>query len=194
MKNRVNVLKALRRQNPQSVPFDFTLCPSQIEMFHQMTGHDDYMEFFRFPFRYVELNTTRTSYNYKSFYTDLPQEAKPLNWNPEWGIYGLDSGTAHFQDMLHPMKNFSSIEELKSYPFPDFDAQYRWQGLDKQIEDMKRKDLIAIANMQMTIFEISWYLRGLDNFFVDMMTNPKLSDYLLEKVTVLREEIGRAHV
>ena len=191
MNNRQNVLKALRRKNPSKVPFDFTLCPAQIEIFKQKTGHSDYMEFFDFPFRYIEPNKTNKNYDYKSFYKELPKEAKPLNWNPEWGIYGVNSGTAHFQDMLHPMQSFSSIEEFESYPFPDFDEEYRWVGLKERVDELKNKDLIAVANMQMTIFEISWYLRGLDKFFIDMMMFENLSEYLLEKVTKIREEMAK---
>ena len=39
MNNRENVLRALRRNNPESVPFDFVLCPSQIERFEKETGY-----------------------------------------------------------------------------------------------------------------------------------------------------------
>jgi len=151
------------------------------------------MEYFNFPFRYIEPNKTNKNYNYKSFYTELPKDAKPLHWNPEWGIYGVDSGYAHFQDMLHPMKSFSSVEEFESYPFPDFEEEYRWKGLKERVEDLKSNDLISVAFMQMTIFEICWYLRGLDNFFIDMMTNEELSEYLLEKVTTIREVMAKEY-
>jgi len=187
MNNRENVLRALRRDNPSSVPFDFVLCPSQIEKFRQETGTSDYMEHFKFPFRYIEPNKTSKNYDYKKYYDDLPPDVSPLSWNPEWGIYGKAGGTAHFQGMLHPMQNFCEIEEFEEYPLPDFEEDYRWTGVDKRVQALKDKDLIAVANMQMTIFEIAWYLRGLDNFFIDMMTNPKISEYLLERVTQLRE-------
>lgn len=37
MNKRENMLRALRRDNPESVPFDFELCPSQIENFEKET-------------------------------------------------------------------------------------------------------------------------------------------------------------
>ena len=36
MNKRENMLRALRRDNPESVPFDFELCPSQIENFERL--------------------------------------------------------------------------------------------------------------------------------------------------------------
>ena len=38
MNKRENMLRALRRDNPESVPFDFELCPSQIENFEKRNG------------------------------------------------------------------------------------------------------------------------------------------------------------
>lgn len=191
MNNRQNVLEALRRGNPATVPFDFVLCPSQIETFKQKTGHEDYMEYFAFPFRYIEPNPTKKRYDYSVYYKNLPEDATPLSWNPDWGIYGKASGTAHFQGMLHPMQTFTHIEEFETYPFPDYEADYRWNGVDARVKALIHQDLIAVANMAMTIFEISWYMRGLDEFIIDMMVNPHLSEYLLERVTKLREVMAR---
>ena len=33
----------------------------------------------------------------------------------------------------------------------------------------KKQDLIAVGNMQTTIWETAWYLRGMENLFCDMM-------------------------
>jgi uroporphyrinogen decarboxylase len=60
----------------------------------------------------------------------------------------------------------------------------------RQINDMVKNDLIAVAFMQMTIFEISWYLRGMDTFMLDMLQDTSFADVLLNKVTDIR--IGMA--
>lgn len=44
MKNRENVLRALRRDNPEKVPFDFVLCPSHVDEFEKRTGTRDYSQ------------------------------------------------------------------------------------------------------------------------------------------------------
>ena len=93
---------------------------------------------------------------------------------------GLAGLLAHFQEMLHPMEKFHSIDEIEKYPFPDFNEDYRWEGVHRQVEKIIADDLIAIAFMQMTIFEVSWYLRGMDTFMLDMITKrtgSKLEDW-----------------
>ena len=56
--NRENVLRALRRDNPEKIPFEFVLCPFHVREFEKRTGTKDYMKYFGFPFRYVEPNPT----------------------------------------------------------------------------------------------------------------------------------------
>ncbi len=186
MDNRDNVFRALRRDRPEKVPFDFVLCPYHIDELEKKTGTRDYLQFFNFPFRYIELNKTRKKTDYSKYYKEILENASPISWNPEWGIYGKDSGLAHFQHMLHPLENAKSVNDINDYPFPDFNESYRWVGMDKKIKEFVKNDLIAVAFMQMTIFEISWYLRGMDNFMLDMLKNTDLAEALLEKITDLR--------
>lgn len=198
MSNRENFLRALRRDNPERVPFEFVLCPSYIDEIEKKTGTRDYLEYFGFPIRYVELNPTRKKTDFTRYYENLSPAAEPLSWNPEWGILGLQGSIAHFQEMLHPMKNFSSVEQIKEYPFPDFNEAYRWEGVAENVSSLIKKDLIAVAFMQMTIFEMAWYLRGMDNLMIDMMMDPEFAAALFDAIAEIRtgvaEKFARAGV
>lgn len=151
MTNRKNVLRALRRDNPERVPFEFVLCPSYIEEFKRKTGSQDYLEYFGFPIRYVALNKTKKKTDFSKYYDSLPPNAEPLNWNPEWGVMGIQGSIAHFQEMLHPMAKFETVEEILEYPFPDFNEDYRWEGVPEKVQELINNDLIAVAFMQMTL-------------------------------------------
>ena len=190
MTNRENVLRALRRDNPVRVPFEFVLCPSHIEGFKKRTGAEDYLDYYGFPIRYVELNDTKLRTDFSGYYDNLPADAEPLNWNPEWGIMGVAGSTAHFQEMLHPMSKITSVEEIGQYPWPDYDEDYRWAGVGANVQGMVDNDLVAVAAMQMTIFEIAWYLRGMDKFMMDMVMEPDLANALMDKLLDIR--IGMA--
>jgi len=193
MTSRENVLRALRRDNPESVPFEFVLCPAHIENFKRKTGTEDYMSYYDFPLRYVELNPTRLKTDFSVFYDELPAGAEPLNWNPEWGVLGVQGSTAHFQEMLHPMKNFDSTEQIEAYPWPDFTADYRWEGIPAKVKQLKDNDLIAVAAMQMTVFEVSWYLRGMDKFMMDLVINRDFADALMDKIIDIRVEMAKRY-
>ena len=184
MTNRENVLRALRRENPERVPFEFVLCPSKIEEFKKRTGESDYQEYYNFPIRYVELNPTTKKTDFTVFYEELPQDAQLLSWNPEWGVMTVKGTVAHFERMFHPMEKFTTVEEIKTI-HSDFNEEYRWTGF-KEKWTLKENDLIAVAFMQMTIFEVAWYLRGMENLLIDMVCNQEMAEVLLDEITEIR--------
>ncbi|MDR0473399.1 MAG: hypothetical protein LBH43_06995 [Treponema sp.] len=186
MTNRENVIRALKRDNPEKIPFDMTLCPAHIANLKKKTGTEDYHAYFQFPYRYVELEPAGKNYDYSHYYKNLPPDAKPLSWNSEWGVFSVPGAVAHFEHMLHPMENFESIEEIMAYPFPDYNEPHRWRGMDEKISTLQKNDLIAIAFMQMTIFEIAWYLRGMENFMMDLIANREFAETLFDKIMNIR--------
>jgi uroporphyrinogen decarboxylase len=190
MTKRENVIRSLRRDNPQTVPFDMVLCPLHLKTFKTKTNSDNYQLYYGIPFRYVELEPTVTARDFTPYYRNLPGNAKPLSWNPEWGIYSVPGSVAHFEEMLHPMEQFKTVEEIFFYPFPDYNEPYRWQGMENKIARLQQSDLVAVAFMQMTIFKIAWYLRGMENFLVDLIEQREFADTLLDKITDIR--IGMA--
>jgi uroporphyrinogen decarboxylase len=190
MTNRENILSGLRRKQPEKIGFDFALCPSLCEEFKRRTGETDFVEYFKFPTRSLEPNPTRLKTDFTRYYGALPPGTRPLDWNPEWGILGSPGETAHFQEMLHPMEKFTSPEQYATYPWPDLLEDYRWDGMTERVQAIKDWDLVCSASMQMTIFEISWYLRGMETFMEDLISGEEMALALLDKVTDLR--IGMA--
>ena len=186
MTNRENLIRALRRQNPERIPFEFNVCPAIHEKLEKLLGTPNYDEQFGFVTRWIGLKPTRKQTDFTKYYKNLPDNTEPLNWAKEWGIMGVNSKNSHFQKMLHPMLDFTSIEEIEAYPFPDFNEDYRWEGFEEELKELKEKDLVSVAELQMTIFETSWYLRGMENFMVDLMTDPDFACALMDKITDIR--------
>ena len=194
MTNRENVFRALRRQEPERVPFEFVLCPSHIEEFKKRTGSEDYLEYYHFPIRYIDINESNKKFLTEKYYDHLPENASPILWNPDWGIMGVTGSVAHFQKMLHPMANLQTIEEINDYPFPDFLEDYRWEGIPEKIQEFKDQDLVVVAFMEMTTFEIAWYLRGMDLFMIDMLENVEFAEALLDRIATLHSEKAKRFV
>jgi Uroporphyrinogen-III decarboxylase len=194
MNKRENLLRALRREQPEYVPIEFTLCPSHIDAFEKMHGTRDYEAYYDFAFRYVELNPTKLQQDYSKYYEDVEGEYEPLNWNPEWGVMGKSGSKGeHFQEMLHPMKNFTQISEIKEYPWPDCTAEYRWEGIKENNDKLRADGYATIAFMQMTIFEMAWYLRGMEDLMIDFYDDPEFNEALLDEITDIRIVMARKY-
>ena len=193
MTKRENLLRALRRDNPEYVPFDMDLCPAQLERMKERTGTDDFHEYYDMAYRFVELKPTRLRRDFSKYYEGIEGKLEPLNWNPEWGVMGIGGSTAHFQQMIHPMKNFTEVEEILAYPFPDFDADYRWEGVAERNLELIEKGYATLAFMEMTIFEVAWYLRGMEELMMGFYEDPEFNDALLDKLTDHRVEMARRY-
>lgn len=193
MNKRENLLRALRREAPEYVPFDMELCPSHIDAFEKMTGTRDYREYYDFACRFVELNPTKKNYDYSCYYNGSLDGLRPLSWNTEWGVYAKPGSVAHFDEMLHPMQSFTSVEEIKNYPFPDYCEDYRWDGVLERNEKLIADGYAPVAFMEMTIFEVAWYLRGMEELLVDFVENEEFSDCLLDRITDIRIEMAKRY-
>ena len=72
MATRQNILCALRRQRCERVGFDFDLSPGLLSEFQRRMGREDYKDFYGVPVRMMELNATRLTTDFTSFYPALP--------------------------------------------------------------------------------------------------------------------------
>ncbi|MCF7676292.1 MAG: hypothetical protein K9N23_18680 [Akkermansiaceae bacterium] len=193
MTQRENILRALRRQQPEAVGFDFVFSPALEDEFHRLTGRRDYQEYYQFPLRCIELDPTRLKTDFSVFFDELPPGTRPLDWNPEWGIMGAPGPTAHFQEMLHPMAKFDTVAQVHAYPWPDWLEDYRWENVPARVAGLKQRDLVVCAFMEMTLFELAWYLRGMDLFMEELICGEEIATALLDQLTAIRVAMARRY-
>lgn len=181
MTARDNFLRALRREDPAWVPFDLSLSPALLEEFKRRTGSGDPYAHYRIPLAGIAMGPSRLKPEFSKYHTEGPPE-----WIDEWGVGHRPGGFAHFEKMLHPMRTVKSAAEIEAYPLPDLDADYRWENAAEQVRLLKARGFVAVGHMHCTIFEISWYLRGMEEFLVDLLEAPEMAGLLMDRVTRLR--------
>jgi uroporphyrinogen decarboxylase len=89
------------------------------------------------------------------------------------------------------MAKFESVDQVHAYPWPDWLADYRWEHVPARVAALKDRDLVVGAFMEMTLFELAWYLRGMDRFMEELICGEDIATALLDKLTAIR--IGMAH-
>lgn len=193
MTNRENFLSIVRRQGYEWMPAEFTLCPSLQQKIEQQYGTKDYEELFQFAWRRVE-DIRLVNHNveqYRRFYQ------KPLAEGADIDIWGVghekSPNSMHMTYMRHPMEDMETLEEMQEYPFPDF------EGGDKshqkpQVDEMKSRDLIALGDMQMTLWEIAWYLRSMEELFCDMMCADEKAEFIFDKALEMAKVRAKAYI
>ena len=176
-----NLLSTLRRRGFESVPVDLNLCPSQEENFKRVTGKTDYREYFGLQFRSNWMPLKARSVNWREIYSEKLPEQTDFD---AWGV-GHSHGSAeafHMTRMHHPLKGERSAADIRNYPFPDFDPKNTAE-LKRWADDIHAQGLAAVGGMECTIWETAWYIRGMEELMVDMLSEDPIVELLLDRIT-----------
>lgn len=187
MTRRERVLHAMRRKVPDRVPMEFELCPLQLARFRKETGSDNPAEYFGFEVKTVEVKPTVKRTDFSSWLGDTSKIRVD-----EWGIGWFSTeGSYHFEDMIHPLAEAQTVDDIVKYPFPDLEKDYRYDGVKEEVEEYHRQGYAvagAVTPVGGTIFWPPYKLRSMENLLMDFRTNLPVAEALLERTA----EITRA--
>lgn len=128
------------------------------------------------------------------------QKPQPRNNNTsidlsidEWGVVRkkvyLRDGNYYWNIIEHPLKGFN-IEELKNYSWPDPDDEQRYEGLASQTKNLYNDtDLCLVGRCGGSIFETAWYMRGFEQWLMDLLINRDFAKFLMEKICSIQMRI-----
>jgi len=87
------------------------------------------------------------------------------------------------QNSSCPLADAETVEDIDKYPLPDPYNKGRVKGMKERAEHLYNNTTYAIAARSVShgFFELAWELRGMENFFVDMMVDKKFANRLLDK-------------
>jgi uroporphyrinogen decarboxylase len=105
-------------------------------------------------------------------------------WTDEWGVkYRRPSGGFWYDFKSHPLKE-GTIQELEGYRWPDPRDPNRVRGLAEKAKRLYETTDKALVMHAATggVYEHSYWLRGVEELYVDMASNLKYVDALAEKI------------
>jgi uroporphyrinogen decarboxylase len=190
MTSRERVLVAMRRREPDRVPFDlsFDVSPAKLDEFRQRTGSTGTPEeYFGADTRMIRLGPTCLARDFSSWLGPLP----PGGAVDEWGIgrrptTSPDRAHAHLDGFVHPLREVGTATGILNYPFPDIDADYRYDAPRAEIKAVQEAGIAAVAMMECTIFETAWFLRGMEALLLDLADGSEAAGALLDAITARR--------
>ena len=217
MTPRERVLKTLNHEQPDIVPKSTRCSPGILKKFNDEVGagipdrflqYDSiragfinneileeqnittFEDYFNIEFRYVEFKPPQKINDFSIYHGDLPKLAKV----DEWGIAEIPGKFEHYVEMRFPLARVKNIKELKRFPWPDPMQKYCHRHLDELTQKWHKKGYAVEGFMQTTIFEQAWYMRGLEDLFLDMMNDsPVINNYLLDKITEIKVAMARRY-
>lgn len=118
---------------------------------------------------------------------DIEDEGRYWSFVTEWGIgLRMPKEDGHYFDLVDfPIKE-PTTEALDTFPWPDIDDPARWEGVDEQARYMNENTpygLVVGCTFGGGVLEFPGYLRGLEDFMIDLLAYPEFADALMERIT-----------
>ncbi|OGV70111.1 MAG: hypothetical protein A2283_14240 [Lentisphaerae bacterium RIFOXYA12_FULL_48_11] len=203
MTSRERVLKALNHQEPDRIPIDLGGFQTGI---HRIAYADlikylgikdqivildpvqqlvkpceEILKRFHVDFRYV------VAHGPDSFKGGIEKNTRNgrswLDLKDEFGIvWSTPEDQQLFMDISYNPLAEATVQDVKNYPFPKGDDPTRFTGLREQALKLRNETPYAISTgIGGVVYEICWYMRGLEQWFVDTIEQPEFCEALLDK-------------
>jgi uroporphyrinogen decarboxylase len=105
------------------------------------------------------------------------------SYKDEWGIERVNPpGSNYYDQVSFPLSGPISINDIIKYPFPEPRNPIRTKGLKERIKYIHDNDYASVLNMPSGFVHISQYLRGFEDWFVDIANDRKLMECLFDAV------------
>ncbi|MCD6156092.1 MAG: hypothetical protein J7J32_03510 [Candidatus Atribacteria bacterium] len=172
MNAKERVLRALNREKTDRVPLDFWAIPRMRERLCRelSLGEEELLQFFGVDFRTIE-----------PLYVGPPLEERDGMQKNVFGVWEKDGFLGYGEA---PLQGASTPEDIDSYPFP----KPEWFEVSHLREQCRKYKDFALRTAPAwgtwwASFQLSQALRGVEQFFIDLLENEDLVNRLLDRIT-----------
>jgi len=119
-------------------------------------------------------------------YPDAPswwkyKENDDGTWMNEFGSTYKRVG--YYADCILPPLRGKSLNEIKTYKFPDPEHHSRFKGLREKAKKLyETTDYALVSGSMICLDYLRWTLRGLEDAIIDTAENSPIQDYLLDAI------------
>ncbi len=198
--SRERVLRALEHEEPDRVPIDIG---GYISTIRTIKAYENLKRYLGFPEGNFKIFHAEhmfiDDFVVKRLHADiLYVRPKPLKdrykrypgkiVEDEWGIKFHKSADSLYYDLHEPPLKEPHKEVIEEYEWPDPHDPVRYEGLEKEAKKLyETTDYCIVADHLTPLFgegllERAWYLRGFQEFLLDMVLHPDFVEAFLKKL------------
>ena len=102
----------------------------------------------------------------------------------EFGVvWSMPDDHPYYMDISQSPLAGLSLDEIRAYPFPKGDDPTRFEGLrDRVMQIRTQTSYPVVSGISGVVYEICWYMRGLENLFIDMMEQPQILEAIIDRM------------
>lgn len=197
MNPRENLLAMLRGEEAERLPFFISLTEPVADQLEERFGSKDANAHLGSDIVQLDPDFSEDPAEWEKAYSAI---GVPLPANKDIlrvGItfaYPENRGEAyHLAQIFHPLEEVEDISTLEQLPWPDPADPRHYEGIAEEIASIKEQGLVSMVNLTCTIFEDSWYMRGMDNLVGDLMEDDEVGAWILDYMTRRSVEVAKAY-
>jgi len=105
------------------------------------------------------------------------------DFTDEFGVtWSMPEDHPYYFDISHSPLAGLTLEQIRAYPFPKGDDPSRFEGLRERALGLKQETPYAVVSgISGVVYEICWYLRGLENLFTDLLEQPEVLEAIIDR-------------
>ena len=96
------------------------------------------------------------------------------------GVLEVPGSSYHFTSYISPLRNANTLKEVESFPYPNV-AGYTSEHMKETVDKAHKDNCVAVCSI-VHMYEESWQIRGYEQFLMDMIENPEICEYILDKI------------
>jgi uroporphyrinogen decarboxylase len=104
----------------------------------------------------------------------------------EWGVWWRAGSFHHFAHVESPLRGINDFGRLREYPWPDLDQPHRFAAVRQRVAELHGQGR-AVAAFAGSVFEQAWYIRGLEELMIDLVSAPEVAHYFFERTAALQQ-------
>jgi uroporphyrinogen decarboxylase len=203
MTSRERVLKALNYETPDRIPIDLGGNQTGIhriayEGLIKKLGIKDKVQImdpvqqlakpceevlkrFHVDFRYI---SAKAPANWKGGIEKNERDGRTwFDLKDEFGvIWSMPENEPYYMDISHHPLAKGTVKDIAEYPFPKGNDESRFEGLRERALELKKETPFAVVSgISGVVYETCWYLRGLEQWFIDLHTQPEFCEALIDQ-------------
>lgn len=199
MTHRQRVLAALNHQEPDRVPMDLgsTRCTSiHVAGYQRLKAHfgieapDNITDRMMQPVLVDERILQALDIDTRGIYYGAPDngrdvELDEITYRDEWGVVRTKPPGSYWFDLKEsPLEGEITERDILQHSWPDPEDPGRTRGLREKVLALKESgDYALVLNLSVGTVHISQYLRGFQDWYMDMAADQKLIGVLMDAIT-----------
>jgi uroporphyrinogen decarboxylase len=206
LSSRQRVLRALDHKEPDRIPFNLTITADIYYRLREVLGLPsdsslkmgvwtdvkpdvDFLDAMQIDVFYVGLFPPANN---------RQQKKSPDRIYDEWGVGRAkivrSDGSFYYEMVEHPLSD-ADLEEIRDYPWPDPFDPGRTEGLVAHVQRIRNEtDKAIMAKFSNSIWEQSWWLRGMEQWMIDLVANPDVCYAIMDKTCDLAIQFAQVGI